>query len=517
MDTYSMSFSKIISAQTYFLKTHLIDVEVDLSRGLHSFSIVGLADKAIEEAKERVSAAIKNSGFESPKSKNQRTTVFLAPAHLKKEGPCFDLAIALAYLLATGDIRFDSKEKLFLGELSLDGSLRPIKGALPLVLNARKLGFKEVYLPFQNSKEVSMIEGISIFGISYLREIIEHIDQKQKIRKIIEPIPSPLVHFEKNKRICDVSFEDIKGQEGAKRALEISGAGGHNIMLYGPPGTGKTMLAKAFPFILPSLSFEEALEVSSIHSFLKTSSGFISNPPFRSPHHTSSYTALVGGGSSPQPGEITFSHRGVLYMDEFPEFNIRVIEALRQPLEDQYITISRAQSSVEFPADFILIASMNPCPCGFFGSIHKKCICNQGAIQKYKNKISGPIMERIDMWVEVSEISYEKMNQKSGGDDVGEVQKRIEFVRKIQKQRFLDSKRNLCFNSRMNAREILLYCPLKDSCRVLLDAYAEKVHLSPRVYHRIIKLARTIADLDSKEDIEETHLLEAFQYRPKMG
>lgn len=510
-----MSFSKIISAQTYFLKTHLVDVEVDLSRGLHSFSIVGLADKAIEEAKERVSAAIKNSGFESPKSRNQRTTVFLAPAHLKKEGPCFDLAIALAYLLATGDIRFDPKEKMFLGELSLDGSLRPIKGALPLVVNAQKLGFKEIYLPFQNLKEVSMIGGISIFGISYLREIVEHINQNQKIRKTIEPI-SP-THFYQNKRIGDIGFEDIKGQEGAKRALEIAGAGGHNIMLYGPPGTGKTMLAKSFPHILPSLSFEEVLEVSSIHSFLKTSSELVLYPPFRSPHHTSSYRALIGGGSFPQPGEVTFSHRGVLYMDEFPEFGIKAIEALRQPLEDQCITISRARSSINFPADFILIASMNPCPCGFLGSAHKKCICESRAIQRYQNKISGPLIERIDMWVEVSEISYEKMNKKSGGDDTNTIQKRIEFVRQIQKQRFLDSKRNLCLNSRMNAREILQYCPLKDSCRRLLNDYGEKLHISPRVYHRIIKLARTIADLDSKEDIEETHLLEAFQYRPKMG
>ena len=509
-----MSFSKIISAQTHFLNTQIVDVEVDLSRGLNSFSIVGLTDKAIEEAKERVSAAIKNSGFESPKSRNQKTTVFLAPANLKKEGPHFDLAIALGYLLATDDIRFNPQDKLFIGELSLDGSLRPIKGALPLVIYAKNFGIKEIYLPFQNKDEICLISGITIFGVQHLREVVEHLNEKEKVRKKIEPVLH--TNFSHTKRVSDIDFEDIKGQEGVKRALEIAGAGGHNIMLYGPPGTGKTMLARAFQYLLPTLSFCEVLEVSSIHSSTSLNSGLILYPPFRSPHHTSSHIAIIGGGTFPHPGEITLAHRGVLFMDEFPEFDIRVIEALRQPLEDQKITISRARNSVVFPSDFILIASMNPCPCGFLGSSHKECVCNTRSIQRYKNKISGPIVDRIDMWVEVSEISYEKMSGNTKGENTLIIQKRIQKVRIMQKERFIKSKRKFCLNSRMNPKDILKYCPLQENCRKLLDGYAEKLHLSPRVYHRLIKLARTIADLDNKKQIEETHLLEAFQYRPRM-
>ena len=512
MDNYSMSFSKIKSAQTYFLQSYLIDVEVDISRGLNSFSIVGLPDKAVAEAKDRVSAAIKNSGFESPKSKNQKTTISLAPAHLRKEGPHFDLAIALVYLLAIDDIRFDPKDKLFLGELSLDGSLRSIKGALPLVVEAKHLGIKEIYLPSENIKEVSIIGGISIFPVKNLREVIDHLNKKEEVRTLISPIEqSSLPIFS---RTIKINFEDIKGQEGAKRALEIAGAGGHNIMLYGPPGTGKTMLARAFHYLLPELNFDEVLEVTSIHSSVENV-GLMYYPPFRSPHHTSSSIALIGGGVSPRPGEITLAHHGVLFMDEFPEFNSRVINALRQPLEDQCITVSRARSSVVFPSNFILIASMNPCPCGFIGSLHKECTCTSGAIQNYQRKISGPIIDRIDMWIEVSEVAYEKMGAKNKGEKSEEIQKRIKEVRRIQKERFY--KNNISLNSRMTSKDISEYCLLSIECRKVLDTYAEKLSLSPRVYHRIIKLARTIADLDNKKDIEIPHLLEAFQYRPKIN
>ena len=493
--------------QLYVCEPHIVDVEIDISNGLHAFSIVGLPDKATEEAKDRISAAIKNSGFPSPKSKNQKLVISLAPAEIRKEGANFDLAMALAYLLSTSAINFDPKDKVFLGELSLDGSVRPIKGALPLIIGAKKKGIKEIFIPYQNKDEVLMVEDILIFPVSHLQEVAAHLNnrvinksrnkenkEKEGRDEIVPLDPLPFVH---SKRPIDIDFKDIKGQEGAKRALEIAAAGGHNIMMYGPPGTGKTMLARAFPYLLPNLSFDEMLEVTAIHSSVKHEIGIITHPPFRAPHHSASFTSIVGGGSFPRPGEVTLAHKGVLFMDEFPEFDLRVIDSLRQPLEDKSVIISRAKSSIVFPSDFILVASMNPCPCGFRGSRVKECICSVAAIQRYQRKLSGPIVDRIDIWIEVSEIDYKKLGAKEENETTESMRRRIVEARTINEKKRSESL-------------------LSDSCRKLLDTSAKALALSARAYYKVAKLARTIADLDGKENVEESHILEALQYRPRI-
>ncbi|MFA6000485.1 MAG: YifB family Mg chelatase-like AAA ATPase, partial [Candidatus Paceibacterota bacterium] len=369
-----MSFAKVYSAQVNLLKGVIVTIEVDLSRGLHSFSVVGLPDKAVDESKDRVSGAIKNSGFKSPKAQNQKIIVSLSPADLKKEGPFFDLAIAIGYLKATGDVKFDSEKKIFLGELGLDGTLRSIRGALPLVQEAKRKGFTEIFLPKENATEAALVEGIKIFGAKNLAEVIEHIDESRKkldkkARKITLQ-PKTRITYTKENKISD--FSDIRGQEGAKRGLEIAAAGGHNIAMYGPPGTGKTMLARAFAGLLPDLTLEEVLEITGIHSVAgAVQDELVCTPPFRSPHHTSSYVSIIGGGTYPKPGEVTLAHKGVLFLDEFPEFEKRVLESLRQPLEDNVVSISRAKGTALFPSNFILVAAMNPCPCGNLGSKQK--------------------------------------------------------------------------------------------------------------------------------------------------
>src|SRR3989344_2186132 len=384
-----MSYAKVHSAQASLLKPYIVDVEADLSRGLNSFSIVGLGDKAVDEAKDRISADVKNSGFESPKSKNHKVVISLAPAEVKKEGSGLDVAIALSYLLASGDILFDSKDKIFLGELSLDGRLRRVKGALAFAREAKKRGFREIYLPTENALEASLVEGIIIYGAETLLEIINHISYDTDIKQKIKPTQKRNI---KNLHIISNDISDIKGQEAAKRALEIAAAGGHNIALYGPPGTGKTMLAKALAGILPPLSFDEILEVTEIHSMSGSlDDNLIFERPFRAPHHTASHIAIIGGGSNIKPGEVTLAHKGVLFLDEFPEFENKAIESLREPLEEKVVSISRARGTVKFPAHFILVAAMNPCPCGNFGIKGKPCTCAPLQIERYKRKISGPI------------------------------------------------------------------------------------------------------------------------------
>ena len=501
-------FSKVYSAQTNLLDAHIIDIEIDITDGtLHNFSVVGLPDKAVEESRDRVSAAIKNSGFKSPKSQNSKIVIALAPANLKKEGPNFDLGIALAYLLANEEIQFDTSNKIFLGELALDGTVRKTKGVLPLVRKSKEKGFKEVYLPKENVLEGALIDGIKIYGVENLKQLLNHLNERHE--ENLTPQPTTKIKLAQSE--YSVDFADIKGQENAKRGLEIAAAGGHNIAMYGPPGTGKTMLAKAFCHILPPLSFDDILEVTSIHSVAGIlNKGIITQPPFRAPHHTSSHISVVGGGTFPRPGEITLAHKGVLFVDEFPEFERRVIDSLRQPLEDKVINISRSKGSAIFPANFILIATMNPCPCGNYKS-KKECTCNMATVQKYQRKISGPIIDRIDMWVRVDSIDYKNLSNEKEGTKTSEIKEKIINARNIQKERFGKEK----INSDMSSKEIEKHIKLSNEVKDFLNESAENLKLSARVYHKVIKLARTIADLDNSKEITNKHLLEALSYRPK--
>lgn len=527
---YFMAFSRLHSAQTNLLKGQIITVETDVSgRSLHAFSIVGLPDKAVEEARDRVGSAIKNTGHKSPKQKNQKIVVSLAPAEVRKEGSFFDLAIALGYLLSENFIKFDPKDKLFVGELSLNGELRGIRGALPIVAEAKREGFKEIYLPKQNVREAALVGEIKIFGAKNLREVIDHIAEKEWIEtamderieipkenmgKVLSPAPKTKISYKPPAE--EIDFSDIRGQESVKRGLLIAAAGRHNILMTGPPGTGKTLLARAFRGILPRLSEDEVLEITGIHSVAATlDEPVLTSAPFRSPHHTSSYVSLIGGGAKIKPGEVTLAHRGVLFLDEFPEFDKRVLESLRQPLEDNMINISRAKGTARFPANFILIAAMNPCACGNFGSGQKECVCKPADLSRYSRKISGPIMDRIDLWVEVPAVDYQKLSGKREGESSADLRAKIEEARRIQRERFLKLGRKIYSNSEMNVKDINSFLEKNPKIKDFINESAQKLRLSARAYHRVLKLARTIADLGGKENVTEDHLLEALQYRPR--